>query len=207
MILKIWKKWLCYGFMPMYFGGDSKSDSSTSTTNNTTNNALSVDRRSVASDAAVSLTGDNNIVDRSTSSTTNFSDSSNRSTSSITEFLDNSNRSVTVTDYGSVGSSLSTLGTMTTKALDITGDSVNGAIDALKYISDNNQKSVAGAFDLAKSASANALTNSAQVLGLANDVIDKTSAAFAEAKDNGTSKLVTYALVTVGAIGVAFALK
>lgn len=90
---------------PANFGGDSDSDSSTTTTNDVKNYATSIDKRAVASDNAVSLTGDNNSIDRSQS--TSFTDTSNRSTSSITSFLDNSvkDSSTNFTDYSSKDSS------------------------------------------------------------------------------------------------------
>lgn len=253
--------------VPANFGGDSDSDSSTNTTNQTTNWATSIDKRSVASDAAVSLTGNGNAVDRSTSTansgnttttsitemfdksnrSTNFADSSNRSTnfadssvrdsstffsdSSVktdshatsmfdastkldshnTSMVDNSDRSVSysssTTDYGSVGKALDGLGMMSSKSLDVAAGGVAGTLDAMKYLADQQNKSMAAAFDLTKSASANALTNSAAVLGFANSTVEKTAAAFADAKDGGTSKAIKYALAAAAAIGVAFALK
>jgi hypothetical protein len=75
---------------PANFGGDSDSDSSTSTSNLTTNNVSSIDKRSVASDEAVSLSGDNSSIDRS--STTSFLDQSNRSTTNLTTFIDQSTK-------------------------------------------------------------------------------------------------------------------
>ncbi|RFP36156.1 hypothetical protein [Duganella sp. BJB476] len=91
-IFKFWKALFWFAIAPMYFGGDSESDSSTSTTNHVTNNATSVDKRNVASEQAVALSGDNNVVDRSQTSNTSFVDSSNRSTTSLTSFLDSSTK-------------------------------------------------------------------------------------------------------------------
>lgn len=226
------------------FGGDSgENDSSTNTTNNTSNYVTSTDKRSVASDQAVSLTGDGNMIDRSTSSVTQMFDSSNRSTTSLTSFLDQSahdssthfsdtsNRSTnfldqsrkdssthftdtsdhsvtnTMTDYGSVGSAMSLSGSMTGRAFDTADKAVGGAIDVLKMQTSEGQKTIAGAFDLAKSSAANAMQNSAQVLGFASSALNQTQAAYAEAKDGGQSKMMTYAILAAGAVGLAFAFK
>lgn len=264
---------------------DSKSTSSNTTNNDTDNYSQNIDRRSVASDAAVSLTGDRNTVDRSTTTSTadsrnmstwmqdnannstNFSDSStrntftdssttftdgsdrstrmtdnsNRSSSNITEFVDksvrdnstrmtdssvrdsstrlsdssvrhsvdNSDRSVnyTSTDYGSVGLALGGLTQMSTKSLDVTAGAVNGVIGALKGMSGDSLLAMKSAFDFAGGASANSMSNSAAVMGFANSALKETSAAFAEAKDNGQSKMVMYAIGAIAVIGVAFALK
>ncbi|MBV6324363.1 hypothetical protein KVP70_25845 [Duganella sp. HSC-15S17] len=93
---------------PYNFGGDSESDSSTDTTSSTTNNTYNQDKRNVASDAAVAISGSGNSIDRSTSSLTSFIDSSTTSSltsfvdsstkDSSTKFTDNSNRSTTFTD-------------------------------------------------------------------------------------------------------------
>ncbi len=180
-MFKFWKTFFCFCWLPMYFGGDSESDSSTTTNYKISNTATSTDKRSVASDAAVSLSGDGNTVDRSTN--------------------------IQTTDYGSVGSALSGLGQMTGQALNVTGSAVNGAVGALAGISADSQKSIASAFAAASASSANSMTNSAAVLGFASSAIDKTNAAFAEAKDSGASKIMTYAIAAVAAIGIAFALK
>jgi hypothetical protein len=204
---------------PANFGGDSDSDSSTNTTNQTTNHATSIDKRNVASDAAVALSGDGNTVDRSTSNVTTFTDTSNRSSTSITEMMDKSNRSTnftdnsdhsvstTITDYGSVNKSLDGLGAMTSKALDVAAGGVNNSLDALKALADMQQKTVLAAFDMSKAASAGALSNSAAVMGFANSAIEKTNAALEDAADGGQSKMVTYAIAAVAAVGIAFALK
>jgi hypothetical protein len=210
---------------PANFGGDSDSDSSTNTTNRTDNYAQNIDRRNVASDSAVSLSGDNNVVDRSSSSVTTFTDTSNRSTTSITEMMDKSNRSTnfadssnrstststvnntTVTDYGSINKSIDGLGSMTNKAIDVAAGGVNGAMDTLKYLASMQLKTVEAAFDISKATSANALGNSAAVMGFANDALNKTSDSMKDAKDSGQSKMVTYAIAAVAVVGVAFALK
>ncbi len=60
--LKIWKAWLCAGFLPLFFGGESSSDSSTrteSTINNTTNYA---DKRIVGGDGSLGVSGNGNSV-------------------------------------------------------------------------------------------------------------------------------------------------
>lgn len=60
--IKIWKAWLCAGFLPLFFGGESSSDSSTrteSTVNNTTNYA---DKRIVGGDGSLAVSGNGNSV-------------------------------------------------------------------------------------------------------------------------------------------------
>lgn len=197
------------------FGGDSDSDSSTTTNTSTTNYVTSTDRRSVASDQAVSLTGDRNYVDRSTSNMTSFFDASNRSTN----FADSSNRStnfsdssdhsthITSTDYGSVGASLGLADHMSTQAYGVANNAVSGAIDTLKLQTSSGLDMVKSAFSLASGAAANSMQNSAQVLGFATKALDESQQAFAQAKDGGQTKMVMYALGAVAVIGVAFALK
>jgi hypothetical protein len=214
---KIWKAWFCFAWMPLYFGGDSESDSSTNTTNDTRNLVTNTDKRAVASDQAVSLTGDGSVVevDRST----NFADSSTKS--SLTSFIDNSNRSTnfsdssdrssstvnTVTDYGSVGAALSSMGQMTSRAFDNAGLGISGAIDVLKLQTTEGQKGLAAAFEMANKSSQNAQANSAAVLGFANSALKETQAAFSEAKDGGQSKMVMAALGAVAVVGVVYALR
>lgn len=224
---------------PCNFGGDSKSDSSTSTTNNTTNHTDYNDKRNVAQDSAVSLSGDANVVDRSTSNVTQFFDTSDRSTHftdlsdrstlfnsnsnntsnshNTTVFTDNSDRSVSVTDYGSVNASLGLLGGMSTKAFDTAGlmngqnvglatMSVQGAIDTLKLQSGLSLEATKQAFDLVRSSGANNLASSAAMIGMANNAIEKTQAAFQNASDGGDQKTVMYALGAIAVVGVAFAM-
>jgi hypothetical protein len=135
------------GFLSSLFGGD-ESNSSTSSNSTSNQTAYNTDKRNVASDAAISLSGDGNTIDRSTSNltqffdasnrSTNFSDTSNRSTTftdnsdrstafqslansnNTTIFTDNSDRSVvsTVTDYGSVNASVGLASALSTKAFD-----------------------------------------------------------------------------------------
>lgn len=208
---------------PANFGGDSKSDSSTSTTNNTTNHTDYNDLRNVAQDSAVSLSGSNNVVDRSTSNLTQFFDSSNRSSTSLTSFMDmsdrstnfsdsrttttvdNSDRSVhmTSTDHGAVlaGQALGM------KALDMSGQTVSDAFGFMKQQNQTSLDATRAAFDLAKSSGANSLAGSAAVLGFAADTIGEARAAFQEAEDGGQKTIAMYAIAAVAAIGVAVALR
>lgn len=214
---------------PYNFGGDSESDSSTRTENTTKNDVTNMDMRNVASDSAVAISGSGNNIDRSSSSVTSFIDtstkntltsfidSSNKSTNftdnsskdSSTHFTDNSDHSVhnTVTDYGSVNGSLTLAGSMTTKAFDVAGLGINGAIEALKQESNNNLKAVGMAFDSVGKQSAMAQASSAATLGFASQALQATQAAMQDAKDGGQSKMVMTAIVAAGAVAVAFALK
>jgi hypothetical protein len=205
--------------VPANFGGDSDSDSSTQTTANTTNNTDYNDKRAVGSDSAVSLSGDRNVVDRSSS--TSFTDTSNRSSTSLTSFLDTSNRANTTTftdnsdrhvvntttDFGSVSAALGLAGTMTAGAYGVANNGINGAIEALKLQSKNGVDMVSKAFDLAKSSAANSQQSGAQLMGFATDALQATQSAMADAKDSGQSKMVIYAIGAIAVIGVAFALK
>jgi hypothetical protein len=202
-----------------FFGlfGDEDSSSTTATTNDTTNSATSIDKRSVASESAVSLTGDANSIDRS--STTSFFDTSNRSSNDLTSFIDNSNRSTTftdksdrsvhttTTDYGSVNASLKLAGSMTDRAFGVAGSAIDGAIDVLKLQTVEGQKTIMGAFDMARASGANSMASSAAVLGFASKALEQTNEAFQNAEDSGQSKMVMGALAVVCIIGVAFALK
>lgn len=201
------------------FGGDSSSDSSTNTTTSTSNLAISTDKRAVASDQAVSLTGDGNTLDRSTSNVTQMFDSSNRSTAfnsgnttnsnNTTIFTDNSDHSVrtSITDYGSVSASMATNSAMTTKALEVADHGIGAAFDSLKLQTTEGSKTIMAAFDLAAKAGANADTSSAKAIGLAQTALQSTQAAMQDAKDGGQQKMVLVALGVIGAIGLAFALK
>lgn len=216
---------------PCNFGGGSESDSSTQTTSSTTNNTSNKDMRNVASDSAVAISGSGNNIDRSSSSVTSFIDTSTKSTltsfvddsnkstnftdnskkDSSTHFTDNSDRSTTtitnVTDYGSVNSSMTLAGSMTTKAFDVAGLGVSGAIDALKRESDNGLKAIGMAFDSVGKQSAMAQASSAATLGFASDALKATQSAMEDAKDGGQSKMVMAAIAAAAVVGVAFALK
>lgn len=200
------------GFFSSLFGGDSSS-SSTSSTSNATNTAYETDKRAVASDTAVAVTGDNNSIDRSTSNLTQFFDSSNRSTTDTTSFLDNSNRSTTnitntsVTDYGSVSAALGVSSSLGTKALDVADNTLQGTLGVMKLQAQNSATATAQAFNFATAAGANAMGTSAQVLGFANSAIQDTAAAFAQSKDSGQSKMVMAAIAAAALVGVAFALR
>jgi hypothetical protein len=210
------------GFLSSLFGGDDSSSKTTSTSN-ATNTAYETDRRAVASDQAVSLTGDNNTIDRSTSSLTQFFDTSNRSTNfssvadsgntvnsnNTTTFTDNSDRSVrtTVTDYGSVNAGAALANAMGTKAIDLAGGGLAGVFDMLKAQTETNQKQAAMAFDLAKSSAANAMQNSAQAIGFADSTVKQTQDNQATSQDGGQSKMVTYGIMAAAAVGIAFAFK
>ncbi|ADJ63866.1 hypothetical protein Hsero_2367 [Herbaspirillum seropedicae SmR1] len=61
-ILKIWVRWFCAAWMPIYFGGDSSSDSSTRTETKTTNNTTTEDRRVVGGDNSLGVSGNGNSV-------------------------------------------------------------------------------------------------------------------------------------------------
>lgn len=192
---------------PYNFGGSSKSDSSTSTTNHISNSTDYNDKRAVAQDEAISLGGDNNVVNRSTSNLTSFIDTSNRSSTSTTQFTDSSDRSThytsTTTDHGAVAAGLG----LGTKALDTVGATTKSAFDSLIAMSDNGLRATNAAFDLAKSSGANAMSNSAAVLGFASDAIKETRAAFQEAEDGGNKQVMLYAVAAVAVVGVAMALR
>lgn len=195
------------------FGGGSKSDSSTQTTSNVTNKTDYNDKRAVAQDEAISIGGDGNTINRSTSNltaffdssnrSTNFTDQSNRSNSGNTSFVDNSDRSVrvTTTDHGAVAAGLG----LGTKALDMAGKTVSDALGMASLQTETNLKATLAAFDLAKSSGANSLAGSAAVLGFATDTIEEARAAFQEADDNGQKTIAVYAILAVAAIGVAVA--
>lgn len=202
-------------------GGSSKSSSDTSTTNNTTNHVTSTDKRSVASEEAVSVSGDGNYTDRSSTSNTSFSDSSNRSTNfsdssnRSTNFSDSSQRdsnnvsntSITTTDFGSIAKSLEGMGAVSTKALDFTGLLSQSAFDSVNKSGANSVTLALRALDTAQAQSANAITSARDVLGFAREAVGVTNEAFATAKDGGTSKAIMAAAVVIGIVGVAAAMR
>lgn len=181
-------------------GGDS--DSQANTTNNTTNtNHINTeDRRVVASDAAVGVSGNGNVTSRTES--TSFTDASDRSTS----FTDASDRSthITTTDFGSVTKSLEGLTTMGLAAVDLGDTSVTGAIDALKRIADNNLAVTTKALDLARYSSADSARTVETVSAFANKQTALTNAAF-ESSAFGpdlTKNVMWVALAAVAAIAL-----
>lgn len=199
--LKFLKSAFCFAWMPLYFGGSSESDSHTDTTNNTTNTAYNTDKRVVASDAAVALSGDGSSITKN--ETTSFADSSNRSTS----FADN--RSYTTTDFGSVSKSLDSVTMMGKAAVDLSDHSVSGAIDTLKKLADSNLSSVKAAFDAARGTSADSVRMADAAISFAKQTTDMTNQAFAEAKNGpDTNKTVMLAaLGVIGVVGAAIVLK
>lgn len=203
---KIWKAWFCFAWMPLFFGGDSESSSDQTTTNNTTNNVHTEDKRNVASEQAVSVSGSGNLIDRSAN--TAFTDTSNRSTT----FTDQSDRSTTttntVTDFGAIGRMLETVGTVASRAVGASETLGAGAIDSLNRTGANSVMLALKAFDNASAQSANAITSSREVMGFAAQALGESRAAFAEAKDGGTNKtMLIVALAVVGAVGVAVAMR
>ena len=137
-----------------YRGGESESDSSTQTTSNTTNQTSYADKRNVASEGAVSVSGDHNTI------------------------------SNTSTDFGSVGAALKGMGDISSKALDLSGVSISGALDSLK------QQAAANASSLDK------------MLAFAGGNVDKMQDAFKTAQEeiNGNRVLVLVGMVAVGMI-------
>lgn len=125
--------------VPANLGGDSKSDSSTDTSNYTTNNVTNWDKRAVASDQAVSLTGDGNFLDRS--ATTNFYDTSNRS--SLTSFVDSSNRSTSFFDASNKSTNFADSSNNSTNFMDksVSYDSSWSTSDSSTNFTDNSNRS------------------------------------------------------------------
>jgi hypothetical protein len=182
-----WRMLFCFAWAPLYIGGGSESDASTNTTTSIRNNVSSVDRRGVASEQAISNTGDFNTINRT----------------------ENNSLTVQQTDFGSVGAALSGMGTISSKAIDLGQFAIGGAIENMKQQTALNAAGIASAFDVAKQSSANALTTAAQVMGFANTQTVAASDAFKAAKDetNGNRTLMLTALAVVGAVGVAVAMK
>ncbi len=157
-------------------------------------------------------------------SSTYFSDSSDRSTSFMdlsskvsndssnksTNFTDQSDRSVknvtTTTDFGSVTAAMSGMGQLSSQAINTSGLMTKYGLDAVGAQSKDNLAVLSKAFDFAGAATAADVAKYTDVLGFARDTIDKTSAAYADAKDGGTNKTLTIAAVAViGAVGLAAA--
>lgn len=179
-------------------GGDSDSQANTNTTNNTTNNVTSTDRRVVASEEVVALSGDGNTVTRNDVQSTSFTDASDRSTTTIT----------TTTDFGSVTAALGGMERVSSRVVDSSQIAINGAIDSLNRTGANSLTLSMKAFDMASAQSANASTSAAQVLGFATNAMNDQRAAFAEAKDGGQNKtLLLAAAAVVGVVGLAAAMK
>jgi hypothetical protein len=212
------KRYLLAPCMPMYFGGKSSSSASTATSTTTTTNTNQIDQSMMGGDDAVGLNGNQNIVDKSVVNNTAFTDNSNRS--NTTTFTDTSNRSNTIstsnssttnnyaTDYGSVGKALDGMGQLSTATVNTASDIVKNGIKGLSEQSKDNIAVIQAAFDFAGKSSAADAVKYTDALGLAKDTISKANDAFATAKDGGQNKtLLIAAVATVGAVGLAFALK
>jgi hypothetical protein len=196
-IIKHWKRLFCFAWMPMYFGGDSDSDSSTTSTTQNTNYVTTEDKRVVASDAAIALSGNNNNASRTES--TSFSDSSDRST-----VINN-----TTTDFGSVSAALGGISSMGKSAIGLADNSVNGAIDTLKQVSNNSLELTLKAFDLARGSSADSVRTVDTVSAFAAKNSQLAKEAFSESTlGRDDNKTVMYvAIAVIGAVGAAMALK
>jgi hypothetical protein len=199
------------------------TDSSDRSTQFTDNSNRSTENRTSFVDSSDRSTYFNDTSNRSTDNRTSFVDSSDRSTyfndtsnrstamnsNNLTSFVDNSDRSITTvgTDYGSVNASIGLAGAMGSRAFDLSGLSITGALDNLKLQSQTSLEATRQAFDLVRSSGANNLASSAQMLGMATSAIERTASAFQEADDGGQKKTVMYALAAVAVIGVAFAMN
>lgn len=157
----------------------------------------------------------------STNSSTNFSDSSIRDSSTnftdnridASTKIDNSNKSTNFTDnstksdLGAISAAMGLAATATNGMGSVANNSIDGVMGVMKQQSYDSQQGVMAAFELARSSGSTTAKNSSDVLGFASQAIEKTSAAMNDAKDGNQSKMVMTALIVIGAIGVAYALK
>lgn len=199
--IDFWKRCFCFAWAPLSIGGSSKSQANTDTRTTNTNHVNTQDRRVVASDAAVAVSGNHNVSSRTESTT--FTDSSNRSTS----FSDSSNRStsVTTTDFGSVSKSLDGISTMGKAAVDLGDSTVTGAISALKEMAQANLQATMASFDLARDTQTNSSRDMGSVLNFAAKNNEALSTSVNGPDQNKTVMIA--ALAVVGAIGAAIAFK
>jgi hypothetical protein len=188
----------------MYFGGDSDSQANTTSNTTNTNHITTEDRRVVASDAAVAVSGNGNSTSRTES--TSFADSSNRSTnfadSSTRDSGNSTNITNTTTDFGAISKGMEGITTMGIAAVDLGDTSVTGAIQVLKNISDNNRAVTMKAFDMAND-------NSQSVMNFAGRNTESVKDAFQTATigpDENKTVLLA-ALAVIGAVGAAWAFK
>lgn len=196
--------------IPANGGSDSESQANNTSTTTNTNHVTSSDNRIVASDAAIGFNGSGNLVDRSSSSTTVFTDTSNRSTN----FNDSSDRSTsivnTTTDFGSIQAALGGMGTVSKQAIDMADHSITGAISSLKSTGDNGLAMVMAAFNNAGKQAAAAEAMSKSVMDFSSAAISKTGDAYAAAANpnNETTKTIMLGLTAaVAAVGVAIAMR
>lgn len=189
--------------IPANVGGSSKSDSSTQTTTNTQNWVTSEDKRIVASDAAIGISGAGNTVNRTQNDTTNFTDNSATDSGNSTSFTSIS----TTTDFGSVQAGITGIGNMGEAVVGMSGNAINGAIKSLNTTGENQLSAMNAVFDFATKQSVNSMTTANQVLGYAKETIGKTNEAFADAKQ-GPEQKIMLAMIGAGAvIAIAFAMK
>jgi hypothetical protein len=182
-------------------GGGSESDSSTSSSTQNTNFVTTEDRRVVASDAAVAVSGNNNVASRTEN--TSFTDSSTKDSGNSTSITN------TTTDFGSVSKALEGVTTMGKSAVGLADNSVMGAIDVLKAMSDNNTSLTMKAFELARNSSADSARTVENVSAFANKNSAMAKEAFSESTlGRDDNKTVLYAgLAVIGAVGAALAMK
>lgn len=174
-------------------GGSSQANTSTATTTTTSTNML--DQSMMGGDNAVGLNGNSNLVDKSVTNNTAFTDTSNRSTTftdnsdKSTSFKDLSNRSTnfadasdnsttttnntsyTSTDFGSVTAALSGMGKLSDAALSLSGQVVTDGYKGLANQSKDNLSVISEAFRFASASSAADAQKYTDVLGFAKDSI------------------------------------
>lgn len=210
----------CYGWMPLYFGSGGKSQANTATTTTTSTSQVNTDQSMMGGDGSVGINGMGNLVDQSVINNTAFTDSSNKSTNfsdssvktSSTSFTDSSDRSSkvynTTTDFGAVSRSLDGMTQLSSLAVNNSAAIIKNGLDSVASQSKDNISVLSKAFEFASKTSAADAQKYTDVLGFAKDSITKANDAYANAKDGGQNKtLMIAAVATVGAVGLAFALK
>jgi hypothetical protein len=211
------KAYLLCACMPLYLGGgggSSQANTSTATTSNSS--TVNTDQSMMGGDNAIGLNGSGNVIDKSVVNNTAFNDSSNHSTnfadSSVkndssshdTNFTSTTNN--TTTDFGAVTAALAGMGQLSSQAVTTAGQMTKDGLAAVSAQSKDNLAVLNSAFNFAGAATAADAQKYTDVLGFAKDTINKTAAAYADAKDGGTNKTLTIAAVAViGAVGLAAA--
>lgn len=185
-------------------GGSSSSQANQETTNTTTNFVNEADKRVVASDQAIGLSGDGNTVTRtsyaSTDNSTHFADNSVHNTTT------NTTTNYTSTDYGSVSAALTGMQATAEGALHLSGDAISSAVDSIKASGDNQLSALTKALGFASTAMDQAHATANDVLGYAQQSISQASDAFAQAKQ--PEEKIMYALIAAMAVmAIAFAVK
>jgi hypothetical protein len=130
-------------------------------------------KASSSTSTAISTSDKRAVASENANAITGNNNLTNRT--NLTSVSNSGNTTTYATDFGSVGAALSGITQIGSKAIDAGQMSINGAVDVLKQQTANNLSTTAAVVGLAKDYGANTLSNSRDVLGLASSTIGTIS--------------------------------